>query len=209
MKEVKKMSKKGPFVVFEGIDGSGTTTQADRVSEYLNSRGIPTHLTSEPTNSLIGGLIRSSLKKHWSISPEGLQLLFAADRAHHLETEILPILEKGKVVITDRYYFSSIAYGSVGVSDKEWLFDINKLFIKPDLVIYIRISTEKAMQRIEKGRHGEMELFEQKEKLASVIAQYERLVQEFDYFVVVDGEHPRGKVTENILNALKDKLNLG
>jgi len=202
------MSKKGLFIVFEGIDGSGTTTQADKIGEYLNSQGIPTHLTSEPTNSLIGGLIRSSLKKHWSISPEGLQLLFAADRAHHLETEIIPILEKGKVVITDRYYFSSIAYGSVGVFDKEWLFDINKLFIKPDLVIYISVSVESAMQRIKKGRHTQVELFEQKEKLASVIARYESLAKEFDYFVIIDGEGSREKVTKDILNALKDKLNL-
>lgn len=205
-----KMSKKGFFIVFEGIDGSGTTTQADKVSEYFNSKKIAVHITREPTNYLIGGLIRSWLTGDWSSSPECLQLLFTADRAHHLEKEIIPLLKKGKNVITDRYYFSTIAYGSMGIPDgHQWLIDINRRFLEPDLVIYLRVSAEEAMNRIEASRHTELELFERKDKLARVIAAYDSLAEDIDYFVVIDGEQSKEKVTQDILNAFKDKLNLG
>ena len=86
--------KKGVFIAFEGLDGSGSSTQVDILVRNLNSLGIKSISTKEPTNNIVGGVIRGVLTKEWQTSPGGLQLLFAADRAHHLEHKILPNLKK-------------------------------------------------------------------------------------------------------------------
>jgi len=109
----------GKFIVFEGLDGSGSSTQASKLRDWLNRAqkelilGKPrAQLTKEPTNNIIGGLIRGQLTGDWKTRPECLQLLFAADRSHHLEREIIPLLKDGVTVISDRYFFSTIAFGA-------------------------------------------------------------------------------------------------
>lgn len=111
----------GKFIAFEGLDGAGSTTQAGKLTVYLKERLKKVHLTKEPTNNLIGGLIRGQLTKEWRTGPECLQLLFTADRAHHLEKEVIPLLKQEITVITDRYFFSSVAFGSLGIDDRDWL----------------------------------------------------------------------------------------
>jgi len=209
MKEAKMSKKEGFFIVLEGLDGAGTTTQTDEISKYLEAKKIKAHITREPTDSMVGGLIRSLLKKHWQATSEVTQLLFAADRGIHLEKEIVPILNKGVNVITDRYYFSSIAYGSVDIEDKNWIKGINSRFRDPDLVIYVRVEASEALERIEKGRYNEMELFEKKEALSKVVVAYDELAKKLDYFVTVDGSKSKEEVAEDIIAVLKDKLNLG
>lgn len=208
MKEV-KMGKKGVFVIFEGIDGSGTTTQRDNVASVLKSKNILVHTTQEPTNSIIGGLIRSWLNGDWSSTPECLQLLFSADRAYHLEKEVIPVLNKGIAVISDRYYPSTITYGMLDIQDKEWLRGLGKRFLEPDLVVYLQVSAKEAIGRIDKSRYTHLELFERRDKLARVVAEYDRLANENDHFITINGEQPEEKVTQDILDTLKDKLNLG
>jgi len=173
---------KGRFIVFEGLDGSGQSTQAD-----LLARSLKGHLTKEPTNNLIGGLIRGQLQGDWKTEPECLQLLFTADRAHHLEREIVPLLEKGKDVVCDRYMFSTIAFGSLGIDDWEWLKEINKRFILPDIVFYLKASPKVCIQRIAKNRSS-FELFEKEKNLEKIEKGYERLAEDYDMFKVIDGE---------------------
>jgi len=91
---MKKNKYKGKFIVIEGLDGSGSSTQVVRVANFLKERNKKIHITKEPTNNLIGGLIRGQLTGDWKSSSECLQLLFAADRAHHLEKELIPLLKK-------------------------------------------------------------------------------------------------------------------
>src|SRR3989338_8854070 len=105
----------GKFIVLEGLDGSGQSTQAANLVDFLNAAAeklrpgcAGAHLTKEPTNNLIGGLIRAQLTSEWKTKAECLQLLFAADRAHHLEKTVAPLLEKGIWVVSDRYFFSTI-----------------------------------------------------------------------------------------------------
>src|SRR3989304_1252387 len=105
----------GKFYVFEGLDGSGLTTQAALLRNYFLSKGKEAVLTKEPTDGLIGGIIKAPLRDEWKTNPLALQMLFAADRAHHLTTEIEPALKKGKNVISDRYVLSNIAYGSIDI----------------------------------------------------------------------------------------------
>lgn len=207
MKEV-KMDKKGLFVAFEHLDGAGSTTQVETVSKILVSYGEKVHVTREPTDSAIGGLLRDVLKKRRKLDPLGTQLLFGADRADHLE-EIIPLLAHGIHVISDRYYFSSIAYGSIGIKDPNWIADINRNFIDPDIVIYLKVSAEEALNRIDSGRHVDNELFEKIEYLTKVSVAYDELAQQHDFFVIIDGSQSKEKVTQDIMKALKDKLNLG
>ncbi|MDX1607897.1 MAG: dTMP kinase [Candidatus Spechtbacterales bacterium] len=201
------MNKKGKFIVVEGIDGSGSTTQATRMHKFLQSQKLRSHFTKEPTNYLIGGLIRSWLTGDWSSSAMCLQLLFTADRAHHLEKEIIPMLEKGVNVICDRYYYSTVAYGSLDISDTEWLREINKHFLEPDLVIYLRVSVEEAMERLKKDRNS-FELFEKEKQLREVIKQYEAFTNNTDYFMPIDGSNEEKEVFEDIKSILRQKLNI-
>ncbi len=205
--------KKGKLIVFEGLDGSGKSTQAARVAEYLNGpaqklvfgyKGV--HLTKEPTTNLIGGLIRSRLNGDWQSSSECLQLLFAADRAYHLEKEVLPLLEKGVMVISDRYFFSSIAYGGLDL-DSEWLASVNKNFFPPDFTFFIDVSAKTGMERIS-GERYELTLFEKEKELAKVRTNFHKTLKQFKNVFMINGEQSPDEVTRNILKVLDSKLSL-
>lgn len=203
-----KHNHKGLFIAFEGLDGSGKTTQANLLAKNLRNIGKTVLTTNEPTNNLIGGLIRGVLTKQWQIPAEGLQLLYAADRSHHLDCEINPNLEKGNVVITDRYAFSSIAFGSIDVS-VEWLKEINKNFILPDVTFYIKISPSLCINRISKSRSS-FELFEEEEKLRKTEATYELLARDkSNYFVIIDGEKEIGDIEKEVSQIIFNKFGFG
>jgi dTMP kinase len=153
----------GRFIVFEGLDGSGQSTQVALLADRLKKDGHKIHVTKEPTNNLIGGLIRGALTAEWKPSNRILQLLYAADRGHHVEREIVPALAKGYIVICDRYYYSSMAFGSINLEAK-WIEQINAEFPAPDHAFYIEVEPQTAIKRIHANRF-EIELFEkEKEK---------------------------------------------
>lgn len=174
------------FIVFEGLDGSGSTTQARLLQERLEKNGRATLLTKEPTDEgHIGKLIREVLQHKWEASPEGLQLMFCADRAEHLKNEIEPALSNGQFVVCDRYYFSTVAYGSLAVDDVEWLKTLNQHFRKPDLTFLLKLDPAECLKRIA-GRGSEFELFEKDEKLRKIWTQYEALASENKNVIVLD-----------------------
>src|SRR3989338_4768889 len=107
---------RGKFITFEGLDGSGITTQATLLRNYFLSKNKDALLTKEPTEGLIGGVIKAALRGEWKTNPLTLQMLFAADRAHHLNSEIEPALKRNKTVICDRYILSSLVFGSLSTS---------------------------------------------------------------------------------------------
>jgi len=195
---------KGKFIVFEGIDGAGLSTQAFLLQEYLKKKGFEVVLTKEPTNNLIGGLIRAGLKKEWKTSARALQLLFSADRSHHLEFEILPALEKGKIVISDRYFFSTIAYGMLEL-EKEWLKALNSKFLIPDITIILDVPVEVSLERIGKGRSN-TEPFEEREKLEKVRENYIELSKEYENCFVVDASKSIDEVQEEIRRIVDSKI---
>ncbi len=201
---MQKNTYPGKFIVLEGLDGSGQSTQGKKLVDFLNSSkhkfrfGLPgAHLTKEPTNNLIGGLIRGQLTHNWKSTAECLQLLFAADRAHHLEKEVIPLLKKGIWVISDRYFFSTIAYGSLEISDWQWLKIINKPFLLPDLSLFLKVSSSVCVERMSKARFG-MELFEKEQILRKVWQGYARLAKEFSNVHMINGEQSVGKVFEEV-----------
>ncbi len=189
--------EKGKFIVFEGLDGSGQSTQAERLTQFLSGMGKKTHLTKEPTNNLIGGLIRGQLKGEWKSSPECLQLLFTADRAHHLEKEVMPLIEKGIWVVCDRYFFSTIAFGSLEIDDTNWLREINRLFPLPDKTFFLRVSPKECIRRIEKSRFG-LELFEKEKKLREIEKEYDKLMSDYEIFSEIDGERKIEEISRDI-----------
>lgn len=192
----------GFFVDIEGLDGAGSSTQVAAVAKVLKKEGLKVHLTKEPTKSPIGLLIRQTLRGKFFLPPASLQLLFAADRGEHLEKEIIPRLKRGELVITDRYFWSTIAFGSIDL-DKEWLINLNRDFILPDLSIFIEVSPSVCLERIEKAR-GTTELFEEEEKLERVWDTYHFLATKYPFYIVtIDGERPPEKVSEGILRLIR------
>ena len=195
----------GKFIVFEGLDGSGQSTQAELLFKYLKKQGRKVYLTSEPTGSLIGGLIRSQLSNHWQSNPECLQLLFTADRAFHLEKEIIPLLKKGITVICTRYILSTLAYGNVDIKDGKWLICINEKFISPDVTFLLKASPKICIRRIKKERFHE-ELFEKEEKLTAVLKNYLKFAKEFKNVHIINGERPIKEVSNQIKALIQQYL---
>ena len=193
------------FIAFEGLDGSGSSTQSRYLTERLEKNGYATHLTKEPTsNTHIGKMIREILQHKWKISPEGFQLLFSADRAEHLKNEIQPALNNGQIVITDRYLFSTIAYGALDV-DFDWLVEISKNFPIPDITFLNKIDPSECIKRIS-GRGGDAELFEKHDKLTKVWENYEKLLDMYTNIHVIDTNKSIEECDDEIWEIISEKL---
>ncbi len=155
-----KAKSPGFFLVFEGIDGAGTTSQQRWLCERLASLGYQVHKTAEPTGNPVGRLIRGVLRgEHAPFSAHALALLFAADRADHLAREIEPSLADGKIVVCDRYVLSSLAYQTFAGVPLDLVQQINATFRVPDLTVYFDLPVEVAAQR--RAKRGQaQEIFE-------------------------------------------------
>ena len=196
---------KGYLIAIEGIDGSGKTTIAKKIVEWLNEKNIKALYTSEPTRSPIGLLIKDKI-----ISAEKRQdarieaLLFAADRLWHVINEIIPSLSKNIIVVTDRYYFSSIAYQGALGAPISWVKELNKFAPKPDLSIYIDITPEEAIRR--KSRQGNVKkLFENIRYLSKVREIYLNMVGDGE-LTLINGMEPLEKVVDEALVLVKKLL---
>ena len=169
--------RKGCFIVFEGIDGSGKSEQFRRLTKKLEDNNYKIVQTREPTKYLeTGKLINKILHENEEVAEETLALLFAADRVEHTRKKIQPSLENNLVVISDRYVYSSLAYQSKGMKvelDINWIKNINKYAISPDIVIYLDITAETGQKRLSNGQvriedHTYFENIIQQEKIRSV-----------------------------------------
>lgn len=204
-KFVMPREKGARFIAIEGLDGSGSSTQVKLLFEYFRKKKKKVHFTREPTRYLIGGLIKSYVSGDWKSTPECLQLLFTADRAYHLNKEIIPLLKKGVIVICDRYFFSTLAYGSLEIKDKEWLFNLNKKFILPDITFLLKVRPKICLKRMRKERFF-LTLFEEEEKLKKVWKNFEKLAKEFKNIYVINGERPVEKITNEIIEIVTEKF---
>ena len=150
--------KRGKFIVLEGIDGSGTTTQTARLASAVGARGIPVHTTCEPSKGPIGTQLRAILRGEQQLAPAATALLFAADRIDHLTREISPQLTNGVHVISDRYVLSSLAYQSLEV-DRSFVAAINARAPAADLTLLVDVPVAIAEQRRE-ARGGPVDLYD-------------------------------------------------
>ena len=191
---------RGRFIVFEGIDGAGKTTQIELLEAYLKKQGKQVLRTAEPTDSPVGKMLRDALSGKTERTVCELAALFTLDRVSH-NAEIERALESGKDVICDRYYYSTIAYQG-GETDEDWVRDMNlncPEIRRPDLCIFLDLSPEESMARITR-RNATLEIFETREKLERIRAQFHRVLRELpeENVHIVDAARPIETIQEDI-----------
>ena len=190
---------KGLFIVFEGIDGGGKSTQIKMLSDFFKGKGYEVEQHMEPTPEIIGSVLWDYMNsKNRSFDPETEALLFAADRIEHGK-DIRKALEEGKIVISDRYKHSSLAYQGAAGADIDWMQSLNKHALVPNLVILLDIDPDKSLGRVS---DREKTVFEENEYLKKVRAEYLRYA-ELGELVVVDAVQSIEAVHSDILKHVK------
>ena len=212
--ELDREGHDGIFVVFEGIDGAGTTTQVERYAAYQRSRRRAVHVTREPSSGPVGSLIRLVLSERISLpltnQAELMTLLFAADRLDHVAVEIAPHLREGSLVLSDRYDLSSLAYQSSTVAEPrdpapivDWIRQCNCYARRPDVTVVLDVSPDVAAAR-RRLRGGAREIFDDIDlqvRLARAYRSAEQLVPR-DRVIHVDGDPDAEAVAAAVIAAL-------
>ena len=208
------MSAKGIFIVFEGIDGAGKTTQVDLLAQNLASLGREVSLSAEPTTLATGKAIRRALSGEEKKSECEMAAMFVLDRiAHNInsETGIRALTERGIDVISDRYYYSSLAYQGTA-TDYEWVkaMNINSPEIRrPDLCIYLDLLPEESLERISRGRES-LEIYENLEKLTAVRAKFLSVVEDLrrdgESIYVVNAARAAEDIAKEIFEIVKKHI---
>jgi dTMP kinase len=187
------MTRKGVFICIEGLDGSGKSTQAKLLTKKLNETGYNVVYTAEPSQGKIGKFIRKRLFEKTRMPTSVEALLFAADRIEHVQNEVKPALAEGKIVVSDRYFYSSLAYqGSAGLS-LDWIETVNANALKPDLCIFVDVEPAVVLERL-KRKKSVMENLETQQKVREIYLTY---VQRGE-LSLIDG----GKSKSEVLDAL-------
>lgn len=212
--DFKRNEYPGKFVVIEGIEASGKTTQAKLVAEILGKEKS-VFSTKNPTDSFVGDFIRQSLLAgKVRIPPISLQYLFGADREIQ-QQEIIERLKKGEIVISDRYFWSSVAYGAADIKtdyDNAMnlsltsfsLLSMYHQFIVPDLTFFLDISLDEALKRLSSSEKH-TEIYDNKEMNIKVKKGYDWLIQKFpEEFTLIDAEKPVDEVMKEILGKIKN-----
>lgn len=208
-------ANRGNFIAFEGIDGSGKSTQIALLANRLNKQGIYCYTTKEPTNSPIGSLIHQIMTGRIKTDNRAIAGLFVADRLDHLLNEvdgIVPKINEGTTVITDRYYFSSYAYHSVDMP-MEWVIRANEqssAILRPTITIFIDVNPDTALERIAKNRFHQ-ELFEEKSRLVKVRENYLKafeLLKNEEKYVILDGNQSQEIIAGAVWDTVKGYFKL-
>jgi dTMP kinase len=206
-------TRAGRFIVLEGLDGAGTTTQSRLLAERLRLGGRKVHLTAEPSTGPVGALVRQVLtgrvaggRGGEAFDRSALALLFAADRKDHYRAEIAPKLAGGVDVVCDRFTLSSLAYQGADLGDMRWVEQVNHGAASTDLVVFLRCRPEVALRR-RFAASLDREIFEvdafQRRVAVSYEAAIRRLRRAGERVVEVDGEAPLPEVTAAVWEAVR------
>ena len=196
------MTRKGFFICVEGLDKSGKTTQSTLLVKGLRRIGYDAIYTSEPSDGEIGRFIRRYvLQRESRVDVKVEALLFAADRAEHTERIIKPNLKEGRIVISDRYLYSSLAYQGAAGASLDWIREINEAAVKPHLAIYLDVPVDVILRRCE----GKKSVMEQREIQERVREIYLSLVREGE-LILIDGDRPVEEIAEDIMRIVLEKL---
>ncbi len=189
------MARRGLFIVLEGIDGSGKDTLLRYVSNELKELGHHVVETAEPSRDSVGAFLKRYAKRNEKRLPaETEALLYAADRYEHVKNVIVPALTRGHIVISIRYFYSTLAYqGAAGV-DLNWIREMNRFAPKPDLAVLLDILPEYSLHRLKRRRS----IFESADYLRKVRDIYLQLVREGE-LVKVDADRSRRAVREELM----------
>lgn len=196
------MVKRGVFICLEGIDASGKSTQARWLVRNLRRRGFDAIYTTEPSDGEIGRFIKRFVLQRKRRIPAVVEaLLFAVDRVDHVESKIERALESGKIVVSDRYVYSSLAYQGATGLDIDWIKRVNRMALPPDLAIYIDVPPEVVVERMKRKR-SVMETLATQCRVREV---YMQLVRE-KRLLLIDGNRPAPEVAQNILDVVLKHL---
>ena len=205
---------KNLFIVFEGIDGSGTSTQASLLKDYFIERGNRAVLSPEPSGGPIGKLIRKIMQNNIIVInddnkfDEQMAYLFAADRHYHLHNNVDGVLKliNDKInVISTRYYFSSLAYNCYNPEDFEFVSSLNQKFINPDLVVYIDLPIEVSLTRL--SDRSSRDVYENKDKLRKVRKNFQSIFNNYDGLILkVDGTKLKDSIHQKIVSFLENNF---
>ena len=192
------MGARGFFICVEGLDGCGKTTQTKLLVRRLRRKRYAAIYTAEPSRGKIGKFIkRHCLHGEKRVSSIIEALLFAADRFEHVEDVIVPAIGKGKIVVSDRYVYSSLAYQGAAGLDSEWIAKVNEHAIHPDLAFFIDVKPEVVVKRL-KPKKSVMENLQTQQKVREV---YMKFVENGE-LVKIDGNGSVQEVAESILKAV-------
>ena len=198
--------KKGFLIAFEGIDGAGKSTQARLLYDDLKERGFDVIFSKEPTDSIYGQKIKKLAESERPLTKPGDEYrLFINDRKVHVENLIKPALEQRKIVILDRYYFSTIAYqGAIGL-DPDEIKKENEVFAPiPEIVFLLKVAPRVGLRRIQKSRNEEPNLFEQEDNLTKVDRVFDSLKE--NYIVQISGIEDIHDIQNKILAVINDVI---
>ena len=194
--------QRGFFIVLEGIDGCGKSTQGRLLAERLRGLGYGVVETREPSDGPIGRLLRERGEEGFRFPPEVEALLYAADRLHHVEEVVKPALRAGCIVVSERYLHSSIAYQGAGGVDVDWIRMLNRYAPRPDLVVFLDVKPETALERL---RDRRLTAYEDYETQRRVREMYLRLVEAGE-LVMVDAERPVEEVHEELFKLVMELM---
>ena len=192
------------FIVLEGPDGAGTSTQAKLFASRLKTEGHDVLFTREPTDGQYGQKIREATQNDHSLSPEELQKLFSQDREEHVAKVIQPALDAGQIIVTDRYVPSSLVYGSAAGVSKDQILEWNDAFPKPDLTIITLPPLDICLARVKERKA--QDAFEQEEFQRKVYAGYKAYITEHPETIVIDTSKTPEENGEEIWEAIVGSL---
>ena len=199
------MKKKGIFICIEGLDGSGKTTHTHRLVRNLQSKGYDAIYTTEPSRGKLGKFIREIILERKKRVPRVVEaILFAVDRVEHLEKDVKPALTEGKIVVSDRCVYSSLAYQGAAGLDLEWIKKINRLALSSDLAFYISVSPEVVINRIHRKK-SVMERLDTQRKVEEI---YLKFVNKGE-LKVISGDRRKSEVEHDILGNVLNFLEKG
>jgi dTMP kinase len=203
---MKHVARTGKLIVLEGIDGSGKSTQARTLLRRLRARGVDAVLFREPTRGKWGRTIREKAGRKDSLTPEEELDLFVRDRREDVEKNLGPALAAGRVIVLDRYYFSTIAYQGAKGIDQGRIRRLNERFApRPDLVIVVDVDAAAGLARIG-GRRRREELFEREDYLVRVREIFNGFHGRG--FVHIDGRRDKKTISDEILAIVEAKIGI-
>ena len=199
--------KRGQLIAFEGIDGCGKSTQLGLLAHVAAASGLDPLRTREPTDGPFGRRIRAMARSDRRVAPEQELRWFVEDRRAHVAEVIWPALAAGRLVLSDRYYLSSVAYqGARGLDWLRILEDSEAEFPVPDLALILQVAPERGLERVEARGSAAEPAFEELDFLRRVASTFDEIDR--DYIVRVDGDDEPDRVHERVLSLLAERLGL-
>ena len=192
-----KDARTGRLIVFEGIDGTGKSTQIQLLGNYLRGLGHDILITREPTDGTFGQRIRALFSDRQRVSREEELELFLADRREHVELELAPALAAGRIILCDRYFLSTVAYQGANGLDPLRVLKMNDFAPEPDLALILEVSVATSLCRITKGRNEQLNDFEQADSLRRVKTIFDEL--DLPYIIRIDAEQDLDTVHQAII----------